>query len=65
MDTAHLMGLYKAYLHNEGLSAFPDEQEYLLGNTFWIVTSIKPKVRKQLGSKTFEVTEIYLESDWL
>ena len=52
--------MHKAYLHNEGLSAFPDEQEYLVGLAFWKVKEIKPKVTKQLGSKTFEVTEIHL-----
>ena len=60
MDTMHRNGFDKAYLHDEGLSAFPDEQEYLLGYIDWKVKDIKPKVSKQLGSKTFEVTEIYL-----
>ena len=60
MDAMHNDGWHKAYLHDEGLSAFPDEQEYLLGWSQWKVTQIKANVVKQLGSETFEVTEIHL-----
>ena len=61
MDTGHWGGENKAYLHDKGLSAFPEEQEYLLGVTYWEVTDIKPKVSKKLGPVTFEVTEIKLK----
>jgi len=58
MDTNHDGGYRKAYLHDNTLSAFPGEQEYLIGATSWMVQDIKPKVLKEYNSETFEVTEV-------
>ena len=53
MDTAHYVGLDKAFLHDKESSAFPEEKEYLIGAKKWTVTAIKPKVRKKIGKVKF------------
>ena len=56
LDTWYFYGQHKAYLHDKALSAFPGEQEYLLGFGEWKVTAIKPKVLKEHKSNKLEVT---------
>ena len=60
LDTKHDNGNHKTYLNHKGLSAFPNEQEYLIGYGYWDVMSIKEKVPKVWRSQKFEVTEIKL-----
>ena len=62
MDTEHDDGMFKAFLHDKESSAFPEEKEYLIGPKEWIVTEIKPKVRKKIKNVEFKVTEVMLKN---
>ena len=60
MDVRHCRGYNKVYLHDNNVSAFPEEQEYLLGLGVWVVTAVKPDIEKDFGLGPFTVTEIHL-----
>ena len=64
MEAEHGYGGDNAYLHDNNVSAFPKEQEYLLGYAAWKVTAVKPDIEKDFGLGPFTVTEIHLKQHW-
>ena len=61
MDTYHYQGKDKAFLHDESLTAFPGEKEYLLGDVSWKVQDIKKEILK-FRDQPFEVIVIYMNN---
>ena len=49
MDTEHYDGKHKAFLHDPGCCAFPEEKEYLLGAASWRVTKIAEETLEYRG----------------
>ena len=64
LETNNDEGRGKAFLHDETLSAFPGEQEYLIGPNAWKVTKMEEKKLKLPGRKKFKATVIYLKQPY-
>ena len=65
MDVMHYDGGFKAFLHDDRSSAFPElEQEYLLGHARWRVTQMKEETLvfedEDQGNVEFPCYVIYL-----
>ena len=59
MDRGHGGGINKAFLHDSRCSAFPEEEEYLLGSASWFVTQVSEETLEYNGKK-FRGLKIYL-----
>ena len=60
MRTTLENGKSHAFLNDRTLSAHPEEQEYLLGKSYWEVKKIQDMKARFCGQK-FRVTVIFIE----
>ena len=64
IEMRYFEGRNKAYLHDNDLSAHPEEQEVLLGGGLrWKVTTIKEETLDSPNTGPFEGWVIYLEHE--
>ena len=59
MDARHRDGDDKAFLHDYRCCAFPEEKEYLIGWSSWMVTAITEETLEYEG-KSFDAVIINL-----
>ena len=63
MDVMHYEGgRCKAFLYDSRCSAFPEEEEYLLGSASWFVTQVSEETL-EYRKKRFKGVVIYLKAD--
>ena len=60
LKTEHRYGNNKAYLNTGDLSAFPEEEEYLVGGYGWEVKKIEKEENLWYGGIPFKGTVIHL-----